>query len=56
MDFNPETVHSVLVDMELPVSIEDCRTPTETFVVNIITEFFHQFYLDVARIKKVSNN
>ncbi|XP_057321123.1 kinetochore protein Nuf2-like [Microplitis mediator] len=50
MDFSPESVHSLLTELEFPVSMEDLKNPTESFMIKFITEFFQRFHIDVATL------
>ncbi|XP_076248302.1 uncharacterized protein LOC143188117 [Calliopsis andreniformis] len=52
MDSDIEQIHNVLLEANLPSSIDDLKNPTEEFVVNLITTFLRRFYIDVSAIDK----
>lgn len=53
MDFSPESVHSLLTELEFPVSMEDLKNPTESFMIKFITELFQRFHIDVGTLTQV---
>ncbi|XP_008559535.1 kinetochore protein Nuf2 [Microplitis demolitor] len=54
MDFSPESVHSLLTELEFPVSMEDLKNPTESFMIKFITELFQRFHIDVGTLTQLA--
>lgn len=52
MDMDAENIHSILLEANLPTSINDLKNPTQDYVVNLLSTFLTQFYIDVYAINK----
>lgn len=52
MDLDIEKIHNILIQADLPSSINDLKNPTEEFVVNLINTFLRRFHIDVGAIDK----
>lgn len=53
MDLPINKIHRILLDAGLPSTIEDLKTPTEDYIVNLITTFASQFGIDINLIDQV---
>ncbi|XP_076760040.1 uncharacterized protein LOC143428792 [Xylocopa sonorina] len=54
MDLEIEKIHNILIEANLPSSINDLKNPTEEFVVNLINAFLRRFHIDVNTIEKAT--
>ncbi|XP_078041847.1 uncharacterized protein LOC144472538 [Augochlora pura] len=52
MESDLEDIYNILLQANLPASINDLRNPTEEYVVNLINTFLRTFHIDVDTINK----
>ncbi|KZC04779.1 PREDICTED: myosin heavy chain, non-muscle-like [Dufourea novaeangliae] len=52
MDTDIEQIHTILLDANIPSSINDLKHPTEEFVVNLMNTFLRRFHIDVDTINE----
>ncbi|XP_017761385.1 PREDICTED: filamin A-interacting protein 1-like [Eufriesea mexicana] len=52
MDLDIEKIHNILIEANLPSSINELKNPTEEFIVNLINTFLKRFHIDVNAIDK----
>ncbi|XP_076647325.1 uncharacterized protein LOC143355951 [Halictus rubicundus] len=52
MDADLDEFHNILLDANLPSSLNDLKNPTEEYVVNLINTFLKAFHIDVDTIEK----
>ncbi|KAG8036050.1 hypothetical protein G9C98_004629 [Cotesia typhae] len=54
MDFSPESVYSLLTELGFPVTMEDLKNPTESFMIKFLTEFCQRFHIDAHTLTQLT--
>ena len=52
MDSDIEQIHNILLEANLPSSINDLKNPSEEFVVNLFNTFLKRFWIDINALDK----
>ena len=52
MDSDIEQIHNILLEANLPSSINDLKNPSEEFVVNLLNTFLKRFWIDINALDK----